>query len=45
MATVYEIKIVSHWVNMNPKRLEKIIKEAIDDKTIDNVIEIEVERK
>lgn len=45
MATVYEVKIVSHWINMNPKRLEQIIKEAIGDKTIDNVVEVEVERK
>jgi len=45
MATVYKVEIVSHWVNMNPKRLEQIIKEAIGDKTIDNVVEVEVKRQ
>ena len=30
MAGVYEIKLVSHWVNFNPKDLERIIEKAIE---------------
>ena len=34
MATIYEVKVVSHWANLNPKRLAEIIKEAIKDGAI-----------
>jgi hypothetical protein len=44
MATVYKVEIVSYWSNINPKRLEEIIKEAITDKTIDNLVEVKIER-
>jgi hypothetical protein len=44
MATVYKVEIVSHWSNINPKRLEEIIKKAINDKTIDNLVEVKAER-
>lgn len=45
MATVYEVKIVSQWVNINPKRLQEIIKKAIEDKTIYNIVDVKVDRK
>lgn len=45
MATVYKVEVVSHWANLNPKRLEEIIKKAIEDKTINNVVQVRAERK
>lgn len=29
MSAVYEVKIVSHWVNFEPQYLEEIIKKSI----------------
>lgn len=45
MATVYKVEVISHWANLNPKHLAKIIKEAIEEKTIDNVVQVTAERE
>ena len=45
MATVYKVEVVSHWVNLSPERLEGIIKKAIEDETINNVVQVRAERK
>ena len=45
MATVYKVEVVSHWADLSPRRLEKIIKQAIEKKTIDNVVEVKAERQ
>ncbi len=47
MATVYEVKVVSHWISYTKKDLQELLKKAV--KTIEvngNEIQIEVtERK
>jgi hypothetical protein len=45
MAAVYKVEVVSHWANLTPKKLEEIVKKAIEDKTTNNVVEVRVERK
>lgn len=44
MATVYKIELVSHWVNVSPDRLEKIIKEALKKEQV-TAVEVKAERK
>jgi|TARA_R110000822_G_C14875369_1_gene445810 hypothetical protein len=44
MATVYKIELTSYWINYNEKRLEKIIKEALEKASISNQIEVKAER-
>jgi len=47
MATVYKVKIVSHWISYTEEQLKKILKDAIKDKEREkgNTIQIEVERE
>jgi hypothetical protein len=42
MAGVYEIKLVSHWVNFNPQDLEEIIEKAIKKEQEKNEVEVHV---
>lgn len=44
MATVYEIELVSHWVNIDPKKLEKIIIETLKKEQV-NAVEVKARRK
>lgn len=44
MATVYEIKIVSDWINYDEETLKKLLQEKLDTEKI-NIRVIEVERK
>ena len=44
MATVYKVKVVSHWINYHPKDLEKAIKKALEDLD-NNEITVKAERK
>lgn len=44
MATVYDVKIVSHWVNYTKEDLQKILEEALkkEEKKRRNEIGVEV---
>jgi hypothetical protein len=47
MATVYKVKIVSHWINYTEEQLTKILEDAIKNKEREkgNTVQIEVERE
>ena len=47
MATVYKVKVVSHWISYTEEQLQKMLEEAIKDKEREkgNTIQIEVERE
>ena len=47
MATVYKVKVVSHWINYTEEQLKKMLEDAIKDKEREkgNTIQVEVERK
>lgn len=45
MATIYEVQVVSHWVNYTPKELEKILNEALKEKERKKGNEIVIEVK
>lgn len=45
MATVYKVEIVSDWINWHPKDLEKMIKQAIEDRDMNTVKVTVKERK
>ena len=42
MASVFEIKVVSHWVNFNPQDLEEIIEKAIKKEQEKNEVSVDV---
>lgn len=42
MAGIYEIKVVSYWVNFNPNHLEYIIGKAIKKEQEKNEIKVSV---
>ena len=44
MATVYEIEVVSDWVNWHPNDLKKMIQKAIEDKEL-NTVRVTVKEK
>ena len=45
MATVYKIKLTSHWINYNEKELAKKIKKLLKADEKKNEWSIDVERK
>jgi hypothetical protein len=47
MATVYKVKIVSHWINYTEEDLKKILEDSIkaNERSKGNTIQIEVERQ
>ena len=47
MATVYNVKVVSHWINYTEEQLQKMLEDAIKDKEREkgNTIQIKVERE
>jgi len=47
MATVYKVKVVSHWINYTEEQLKKMLEDAIKDKEREkgNTVQIEVERE
>ena len=46
MATVYEIKVVSHWVNYTKEDLQKLLGKAVKTIEIDgNEIQVEVTKR
>ncbi len=44
MATVYNVKVVSHWINYTEEQLQKMLEDAIKDKEREkgNTIQIKV---
>ena len=47
MATVYKLRVTSHWVKYPEKELEKLIQKALDKiaKEDRNEITVEIEKK
>ena len=47
MATVYKVKVVSHWISYTEEQLQKMLEDAIKDKEREkgNTIQIKVERE
>ncbi len=47
MATVYKVKVVSHWINYTEDQMKKMLEDAIKDKEREkgNEIQIKVERQ
>ena len=47
MATVYKVKVVSHWISYTEEQLKEILEDAVKDKERKrgNVIQIEVEER
>jgi hypothetical protein len=47
MATVYQVKLVSHWINYPEEQLAKILEDAIKEKEREkgNAIQIDVVRE
>jgi hypothetical protein len=46
MATIYNVKLVSHWVNYSEEQLKKLLEDAIiaKERKKGNTIQIEVKR-
>lgn len=44
MATVYKIELTSHWLNYNPKDIEKMIKKAMCSEDM-NTVTVKAEKK
>lgn len=47
MATVYNVKIVSHWINYSEEQLKKMLEDVIENKEREkgNTIQINVKRE
>lgn len=47
MATVYNVKVVSHWINYSEKQLQKMLEDAIkqQEREKGNTMQIKVKRE